>query len=88
MQKIFEKLRIEILKTLDDQNAGYWLDLQNSLIKSAKNLTPTGEYSINKMLNLDRYHFIDKNLSIQNNYKWTLPINLSIEFYSSIIFYR
>ena len=23
MQKIFEKLQIEILKTLDDQNAGY-----------------------------------------------------------------
>ena len=39
MQKIFEKLRIEILKTLDDQNTRATLNLQNSLNKSAKNPT-------------------------------------------------
>ena len=37
MQKIFEKLRIEILKTLDDQNAGYAESTNFFVNKSAKN---------------------------------------------------
>ena len=36
MQKIFEKLRIEILKTLDVQNSGFADSTINSLNKIAK----------------------------------------------------